>query len=216
MVSKERQLEMLLDCGVVAVVRMDDPAGLVQVARALREGGVNAIEFTMTTPEALSTIAQAARQFGDDTLLGAGTVLDPETARAAILAGAQFIVAPTLSPRVIELCRRYSKIVIPGTYTPTEMLTAWECGADLIKVFPASTLGPNYFRDVLAPLPQLKLVPTGGVSLENVGDFIRAGAVAVAVGSNLVSRRAVAEGRLDEITDIARRFVEAVRQARKR
>jgi 2-dehydro-3-deoxyphosphogluconate aldolase / (4S)-4-hydroxy-2-oxoglutarate aldolase len=212
--SKEQHLKLLLDCGVVAIVRMDNSTGLVRVAEALKAGGVSAIEFTMTTPDALSLIAEAVRQFGGDTLLGAGTVLDPETARAAILAGAEFIVAPTLNRAVIEVCRRYSKIVIPGTYTPTEMLAAWEAGADLLKVFPASGLGPGYFRDVLAPLPQIKLVPTGGVSLDNVGDFIRAGAAAVAVGSNLVSRRAVSEGRFDQITEVARRYVAAVQEAR--
>jgi 2-dehydro-3-deoxyphosphogluconate aldolase/(4S)-4-hydroxy-2-oxoglutarate aldolase len=141
-------------------------------------------------------------------------VLDPETARAAILAGAEFIVAPTLNPAVIEVCRRYSKVVIPGAFTPTEILRAWECGADFVKVFPAEFGGPAYFRAVLAPLPQVKLIPVGGVSLETTGDFIRAGAAAVAVGSNLVKKSAIAAERFDELTELAHGFVDAVRRAR--
>jgi len=184
------------------------------VARAIQVGGVRAIEFTMTTPNAIQIIQQSVREFGEDVLLGAGTVLDAETARAAILAGAEFIVAPTLNPAVIEVCRRYSKVVIPGAFTPTEILTAWECGADFVKVFPAEFGGPAYFKAVLAPLPQVKLVPVGGVSLQTAGEFIRAGAAAVAVGSNLVKKSAIAAKRFDELTELARGFVAAVAKAR--
>ena len=212
--GKDDHVREIEQGGVIAIVRFDRSEDLIQVARAIRAGGVRAIEFTMTTPNAIQIIQQSVREFGEDVLLGAGTVLDAETARAAILAGAEFIVAPTLNPAVIEVCRRYSKVVIPGAFTPTEILTAWECGADFVKVFPAEFGGPAYFKAVLAPLPQVKLVPVGGVSLETAGDFIRAGAAAVAVGSNLVRKSAIAAKRFDELTELARGFVAAVAQAR--
>jgi 2-dehydro-3-deoxyphosphogluconate aldolase/(4S)-4-hydroxy-2-oxoglutarate aldolase len=212
--GKDDHIRSIEQGGVIAIVRFDRSEDLVRVARAVQAGGVRAIEFTLTTPNALPIIEQSVREFGNDVLLGAGTVLDAETARAAILAGAEFIVAPTLNPAVIEMCRRYSKVVIPGAFTPTEILAAWECGADFVKVFPAEFGGPAYFKAVLAPLPQVKLIPVGGVSLETVGDFIKAGAVAVAVGSNLVKKSAIAAKRFDELTDVARGFVDAVRQAR--
>ena len=207
-------VQRMMSCGVVAIVRMDDAAGLGQVAHAIKEGGVDVIEFTMTTPGALDIIAKSTAEFGSSVLLGAGTVLDTETARAAILAGARFLVAPTLNLDVIALAHRYDVAILPGVFTPTEMLTAWEAGADLLKVFPATALGPQYFKDVLAPLPYLRMVPTGGVSLENCGDFIKAGAVAVAVGSNLVDKKAVKEGRWADLTATARKFVDAVQAAR--
>lgn len=212
--DKDKQIRLIEEGGVIAIVRFDRSDELVQVARAIRAGGVRAIEFTMTTPNALAIIESAAREFGEDVLLGAGTVLDPETARAAILAGAQFIVTPTLNPRVIEMCHRYSKVIVPGAFTPTEILTAWELGADMVKVFPAEFGGPDYFKAIRAPLPQVKLLPVGGVSLENTGDFIKAGACAVAVGSNLVKKSAIAAKRFDELTELARQYVEAVQRAR--
>ncbi len=212
--TKDDQIREIEASGIIAIVRFDRSEDLVQVARAVRAGGVRAIEFTMTTPNALDIIEQSAREFGQDVLLGAGTVLDPETARAAILAGAQFVVAPTLNPQVIETCRRYSKAVIPGAFTPTEILTAWECGADFVKIFPAEFGGPEYLKAVLAPLPQVKLIPVGGVSLENTGAFIKAGASAVAVGSNLVKKSAIAAKRFDELTELARAYVQAVTGAR--
>lgn len=212
--TKDDQIREIEASGVIAIVRFDRSEDLVQVARAVRAGGVRAIEFTMTTPNALDIIEQSAREFGQDVLLGAGTVLDPETARAAILAGAQFIVAPTLNPKVIETCRRYSKAVIAGAFTPTEILTAWEWGADFVKVFPAEFGGPEYLKAVLAPLPQVKLIPVGGVSLENTGAFIKAGASAVAVGGNLVKKSAIAAKRFDELTELARAYVQAVAGAR--
>ncbi|MGI6208990.1 MAG: bifunctional 4-hydroxy-2-oxoglutarate aldolase/2-dehydro-3-deoxy-phosphogluconate aldolase [Anaerolineae bacterium] len=202
------------EAGVVAVVRLAQADQLARVADAIREGGVDIIEFTFTTPGALQIIEQSAARFGDDVLLGAGTVLDPETARAAILAGAQFVVSPTTDFRTIELCHRYGKAVIPGAFTPTEILSAWQAGADFVKVFPAGVLGPGYLRDVLAPLPQVKLVPTGGVGKANAADFIRAGAAALAVGGDLVNNKLVAAGDFAQLTANARALVEAVKAGR--
>jgi 2-dehydro-3-deoxyphosphogluconate aldolase/(4S)-4-hydroxy-2-oxoglutarate aldolase len=204
----------MLAGGVVAVVRMREAGPLAQVGAALAEGGIAAIEFTMTTPGALRVIEEVTASGDERVVWGAGTVLDPETCRAAILAGARFIVSPTLNPKVIEVCRRYSVIAVPGAFTPTEILTAWELGADVVKVFPATALGPQYFKDVLAPLPQVRLLPTGGVSLDNAGDFIRAGAVSVAVGGNLVRADDVAAGRFDALTERAAKYVAAVKAAR--
>lgn len=214
--EKDEQIRLITESGVVAIVRFDRSEELVEVAQAVRAGGVRAIEFTMTTPDALRIIESAAQEFGDEVLLGAGTVLDAETARAAVLAGAQFIVAPTLNPKVIEMAHRYSKTVIPGAFTPTEILTAWEYGADFVKVFPAEFGGPAYIKAVRAPLPQVKLIPVGGVSLETVADFIQAGCAAVAVGSHLVKKSAIAARNFDELTRLARQFVEAVARARAR
>jgi len=213
--SNMDHLQVIEETGVIAIVRFDRSEDLVQVARAIAEGGVKVIEFTMTTPSALGIISAARREFGNDVLLGAGTVLDAETARAAILAGAEFVVAPILKQSVIEMCRRYSKAVIPGAYTPTEILSAWEWGADMVKVFPAEVGGPAYLKSIRAPLPQVKLIPVGGVSLENTGDFIRAGACAIAVGSNLVDKGLVAEKRFGRLTEIAAEFIVAVQEARK-
>jgi 2-dehydro-3-deoxyphosphogluconate aldolase/(4S)-4-hydroxy-2-oxoglutarate aldolase len=168
----------------------------------------------MVTPDALEAIKTISKEFRDEFLPGAGTVLDSESARAAILAGAEFIVSPVLCRGVIEVCRRYSKIAIPGALTPTEILEAWELGADIVKVFPAALGGPRYIRDILEPLPQLRLLPTGGINLDNAGDFIRAGAVAIAVGSALVDKKATLEKRFNVITENALKFVEAVRRAR--
>ena len=203
----------IVEGGVVAIVRLNSATNLMAVAEAIAAGGIRAIEFTMTTPGALDVLRQASLALSDRVILGAGTVLDSETARAAILAGAQFIVSPTLSDRVIETCRRYSVVAIPGAYTPTEILTAWEHGADLVKLFPATSLGPAYVRDILAPLPQVRLVATGGVNLDNVASFIKAGASAVAVGSSLVDLDSVATGAFDLLTDRARAFQKAAREA---
>ncbi len=215
-VDRRARLDRILDGGVVAIVRLPSADWLLQVARAIRAGGVRAIEFTMTTPRALETLEKASAEMGDDVVLGAGTVLDGPTARSAIQAGARFVVAPTLSRETIETCHRYDVAVIPGAFTPTEILTAWEWGADLVKVFPATGLGPRYFRDVLAPLPQVRLVPTGGVDLENAAAFIEAGAAAIAVGSNLVDARVVAAGDFAALTERARAFRAAVDGARSR
>lgn len=205
-------LNRLLESKIVAIVRLDDGEDLLNVAEALLNGGVSVIEFTMTTPGALDMISATAEQFGDDILIGAGTILDPETARAAILAGSEFIVTPTLNLDTIKLCRRYGKPIMPGALTPTEILTAWEAGGDIIKVFPAGQLGgPSYLKAVLAPLPQIRVAPTGGVNAENAADYLAAGAVGVGVGGNLVSKSAVQSKNWSVITDEAKRLVEAVR-----
>ena len=200
--------------GVVAVVRLDDLSGAVALTEALVAGGVRAVEFTFTNPRAARAIEAAAEALGERALVGAGSVLDPETARAAILAGAGFVVTPTLSGRTIELCNRYGVPTVVGGLTPTELLSAWEAGASYVKVFPASLGGPTYLKDVLGPLPQLKLVPTGGVSVDNAGDFIRAGAAAVALGSNLVDAKTTAAGDWTTITERARALTAAVAAAR--
>lgn len=212
MQSHIKILNRLLESKIVAIVRLDDGEDLLNVAEALLNGGVSVIEFTMTTPGALDMISATAEQFGDDILIGAGTILDPETARAAILAGSEFIVTPTLNVDTIKLCRRYGKPIMPGALTPTEILTAWEAGGDIIKVFPASQLGgASYLKAVLAPLPQIRVAPTGGVNAENAADFLAAGAVGVGVGGNLVSKSAVESKNWSAITDEAKRLVEAVR-----
>ncbi len=212
--SKEKDLQRIVDCGIVAIVRFDRSEELIEAARAIKAGGVDIIEFAMTTPDALGIMEASAEEFGEEVLLGAGTVLDPETARAAILSGARYIISPTLNPQVIELCHRYGVIAVPGALTPTEILTAWELGADLVKVFPAAAMGPGYIKDILSPLPQVRLLPTGGVSLSNVAQFIKAGATAVAAGSSLVDKKALAERDFDRLSEIAREFVTAIREAR--
>lgn len=194
---------------VIAVVRLDDLDGAVRLAEAMLAGGVSIIEFTYTNRQAGSAIERVRTEMGDRCLVGAGTVLDPETARAAILAGAQFLVTPTFNPRTIELARRYGVTTVIGAFTATEMLTASEAGADYIKVHPASLGGPQYFRDILAPLPHLKLVPSGGVNLDTAGEFMRAGAVAVAAGGALIGR-GTAGGDLEALTERARAFRQAV------
>lgn len=210
MISHNEILNRLMDGKVVAVVRLDSGEQLIHVAEALKAGGLTAIEFTMSTPGALEMIKQAAAHLGEDVLMGAGTVLDPETARAAILAGAEFIVTPTLNLATIALSKRYSKPIISGAFTPTEILTAWESGADLVKVFPASVGGPKYIKAVLAPLPQVRLVPTGGVSTENAAEYMNAGATALGIGGNLVNKNAVTRGEWETITGEAQRLMAAV------
>ena len=207
-------LNQLLDEKVVAIVRLDSGEKLVKVAEALKAGGISAIEFTVSTPGAIDMIKEASATFGGEVLMGAGTVLDPETARAAILAGAEFIVTPTINLETLAICKRYGKSTVAGAMTPSEMLTAWEAGADLVKVFPVGNIGgAGYIKAVLAPLPQLRLVPVGGVSADNAAQFLEAGAVAVAVGGNLVNKKAVANGDWAAITAEAKRLVEAVRSA---
>ncbi len=212
--SKEDQLRWVLDCGIVAVVRSTDSEQLVEACSALADGGVTVVEITMTVPDALLVLGRVRAALGDRVLLGAGTILDPETARAALLAGAEYVVAPSLNRDVIRLCQRYSKLVMPGAFTPTEILTAWEAGADVVKVFPADVLGPAFFKAVRAPLPQVRLMPTGGVDLKTAADFLKAGACCLGVGGQLVEPRAVAEGNFARIRDLARQYVAIVQQAR--
>jgi len=212
--SRAESVAALEALGAIAVVRLEDAARLRPVVEALAAGEVRAIEVTLTMPGALEALAALGPAFGDQILVGAGTVLDAVTARLAILAGARFIVAPTFSASVVEICHRYEVVAVPGAYTPTEILTAWEAGADLVKVFPAGGLGPGYLKDLRGPLPQLRLVPTGGVTAENAGAFLAAGAAAVGVGGSLVEREAVASGDYARITEQARRLKQAIRAAR--
>src|SRR5450755_3774603 len=212
--SKEDQLRHVLDCGIVAVVRSQDSAQLVEVVRALADGGVTVAEITMTVPGALDVLRQVRRALGDRLLLGAGTILDPETARAALLAGAEYLVAPTVNLDVIRLCQRYDKLVMPGAFTPTEILAAWEAGADIVKVFPAEVLGPAFFRAVRGPLPQVRMMPTGGVDLTTAADFLKAGACCLGVGSQLVEPKAIAAADFDRIRDLARQYVQLVAKTR--
>ena len=214
MATKEEQLKAMEDCGLIAVVRAQSSEQLGEVVDAIKEGGVDVIEITMTTPNALKVIEDTANRYGDEVLTGVGSVLDGETARAAILAGAEYVVGPVLNMGVIEICKRYSKIVIPGAFTPTEIITAWSAGADVVKVFPASVGGPAYFKAILAPLPQVKLSPTGGVNLNTAGDFIKAGAYVLGVGSALVEKKALAEGNFARLTELAQKFRQAVDAAR--
>src|SRR6059058_1809188 len=213
--SKESQLRQVLDSGIVAVVRSPDSQQLVEVCRALADGGVTVVEITMTVPGALDVVRQVRQALGDRVLLGAGTILDPETARAALLAGAEYIVAPTVNLDVIRLCRRYDKLVMPGAFTPTEILTAWEAGADIVKVFPAEVVGPAFFKALRGPLPQVRLMPTGGVDLTTAAAFLKAGACCLGVGGQLVEPKAVAERNFDRLRDLARQYVGVVQQFRR-
>jgi 2-dehydro-3-deoxyphosphogluconate aldolase/(4S)-4-hydroxy-2-oxoglutarate aldolase len=212
--SKEQALQRVLDCGIVAVVRSPDSQQLVDACAALADGGVSVVEITFTVPDALDVLRQVRRSLGDRVLLGAGTILDAETGRAALLAGAEYLVAPTLNLDVVRLCKRYGKLVMPGCFTPTEILTAWEAGADVIKVFPADVLGPAFFKAVRAPLPQVRLMPTGGVDLTTAAEFLKAGACCLGVGSQLVEPKAVAAGDFARIRDLARQYVQIVRDTR--
>lgn len=212
--NKSEKLNQIRQTGVIAIMRANSSEQLMAAADAIKAGGVSAIEVTMTTPGALDVIREAKKRYTADTLFGAGSVLDSETARAAVFAGADFVVAPTFKPEVIELCRRYSIPVIPGCFTPTEMQLAWEAGADMIKLFPASNGGPKLVKALLAPLPQLEIIPVGGVELENAADFIRNGAVALGVGSSLVSQKLLDAGDMEELTRRAQAFINEVRKGR--
>jgi 2-dehydro-3-deoxyphosphogluconate aldolase/(4S)-4-hydroxy-2-oxoglutarate aldolase len=207
-------LHQVLDAGIVAIVRSHDSGQLIEVAQALADGGVSVLEITLTVPNALGVIRGVRKALGDRILLGAGTVLDTETARAALLAGAEFLVSPTVNVEVIQLCRRYGKLVMPGAFTPTEILTAWQAGADIVKVFPADVGGPAYLKAVRAPLPQVRLMPTGGVDLITAADFLKAGACCLGVGSQLVEPKAIAEGNFERIRDLARQYIEIVKRTR--
>jgi len=212
--NRAEQLRRVLDCGVVAVVRSPDSGQLVEVARALADGGVTVMEITFSVPDALDVIRRVRRELGERVLLGAGTVLDPETARAAILAGAEFIVSPTLNLDTIRLCHRYDKAIMPGAFTPTEILTAWEAGADIVKVFPADVVGPAFFKALRGPLPQIRVMPTGGVDLTTASEFLKAGACCLGIGGQLVDPKAIAAGDFARIRELAKQYVEIVRQTR--
>lgn len=212
--NKPERLRRLLEGCIVAVMRAPDGKLLVEVAQALRAGGVQVMEVTFTVPGAIRVLEKVTDELGDSVLVGAGTVLDVETARAALLAGAEFIVSPSLDVDVIRMCRRYDKLVFPGALTPTEVVRAWEAGADLVKIFPADLGGPNYLKALQGPLPHIRLMPTGGVNLQTAAEFLRAGACALGVGGALVSPKAIESGELDQIELLARQFVAIVQAFR--
>ena len=214
MSARTAVIEQIQQLGVVAVIRMKDAAKLRAVVDAIAAGGVRAIEVTMTVPGAVELIRTLARSLPANILHGAGTVTDAGTARAVIDAGARSVVSPVFRRDVIAACHERDIAAAPGCFTPTEILDAHDCGADVIKIFPATALGPQFIKDVRAPLPQVKLMPTGGVSLDNAGDWIRAGAIAVGVGSALLDAKAIDEGRYDVLTNNARRIVASVASAR--
>jgi len=208
---KSQVLKKIREVGLVPVLRADSEAEALAIAYALEAGGVTILEVTMTVPGAVDAIRRLASEAGDRILIGAGTVLDPETARACMLAGAQFIVSPALNLKTIELCRRYDVAVFPGGLTPTEIVTAWEAGADAVKVFPCSAMGgASYLKALKAPLPQIELIPTGGVSLSTAADFLSAGAFALGVGSDLVDNKSIRAGKPEILIENARRYLEIV------
>lgn len=208
-------LTFITDVGIVPVVRTSSAETAVQAVEAMYQGGVRAAEITMTVPGAIRALEKVADRFGDKIMLGAGTVLDPETARACMLAGAEFFVTPSLRISTIEMVKRYSKVICPGALTPTEVLTAWESGADVVKIFPCGNVGgPKYIKALKGPFPQIEMIPTGGVNLETTGDFLKAGACAVAVGGELVDAKSIKEGRFDVIEDRARQYLAAIAKAR--
>ncbi len=213
--TKEKILASIRDVGIVPVIRTPSAESAIRAIEAIYQGGIRAAEITMTVPGAVRALEKVADQFGDKLVLGAGTVLDPETCRACMLAGAEFFVTPALRRSVIEMTQRYSKVVCPGALTPTEVLTAWEAGADIVKIFPCGNVGgPKYIRSLRAPFPQIEMIPTGGVNLETTPEFLRAGACAVAVGAELVDAKTIQEGRYEVFEDRARQYLAAVASAR--
>jgi 2-dehydro-3-deoxyphosphogluconate aldolase/(4S)-4-hydroxy-2-oxoglutarate aldolase len=212
--TKLEILDRILNPGIVAIIRADSSEQLIDAAAALYEGGVTGMEVTMTTPNALQVITDVHKKFGDKILIGVGSVLDPETARLAILAGAEFVVTPITRPEVIRLCNRYSIPIASGAFTPTECMTAHESGADIVKLFPADQVGPTYIKNILAPMPMLRIVPTGGVTVDTAASFIKAGCVALAAGSSLVSKEILKSRDWKKLSDTAAAFVAAVRAAR--
>ncbi|KHD85294.1 bifunctional 4-hydroxy-2-oxoglutarate aldolase/2-dehydro-3-deoxy-phosphogluconate aldolase [Heyndrickxia ginsengihumi] len=204
----------IVDSKIIAIIRGAEPADVLPIAKALYEGGIRAVEIALNSKKALSSIEEVASEMGDDMKVGAGTALDPESARAALIAGASFVLAPSLNPETIKITKRYGAVSIPGAFTPTEILQAYELGADLVKVFPASTLGPGYVKDLHGPLAQIPLLPTGGIDLSNVGAYIKAGAAGVGVASSLVNtKQPVTEDYLEQLTAKAKQFVFEVKQS---
>lgn len=212
--SRHTDLQRVLDLGIVAIIRAPSGDQLVQVAEALYAGGIDVIEITFTVPRAIEVLAEVSRKLGHKVLLGAGTVLDSETARAAMLAGAEFIVTPAVRPTVIEICNRYDKVVMSGAFTPTEVLHAWECGSDVVKVFPAEIGGTTHLKALAGPFPQIRLLPTGGVNLNTLGDFVKAGACAVGLGSSLVTKEHLANQDFAGIQKLAEAYVAKVKEVR--
>lgn len=213
--NKQQILSAILDIGVVPIVRTATAESAIRSVEAIHRGGIRAAEITMTVPGALRALEKVADQFGDSLVLGAGTVLDPETARACMLAGAQFFVTPALNLKTIEIAQRYSKPIMPGALTPTEVVTAWEAGADIVKVFPASALGgAKYIKALKGPLPHIEMIPTGGVNLETAADFLKAGACGIAVGGELIDAATIKEGRYEVFEERARQYLDIVQRTR--
>jgi 2-dehydro-3-deoxyphosphogluconate aldolase / (4S)-4-hydroxy-2-oxoglutarate aldolase len=214
MTSKEI-LAFITEAGIVPIVRTSSADSAVRVIEALYDGGLRAAEITMTVPGAVRALERCAGQFGSRLVLGAGTVLDPETARICMLSGAEFFVTPSLNQRTIEMAKRYSKVICPGALTPTEVLAAWDAGADAVKIFPCGNVGgAKYIKALRGPFPQIEMVPTGGVNLETIGDFLKAGACAAGVGGELVDTKLVKEGKFDVLAERARQYIAAVARAR--
>lgn len=213
--NKQNILDIIENSGIVAVIRLSDAAKLEKIIDALSKGGVKAMEITMTTPNALGIISQLSKSVKDDDfIIGVGSVTSGEMALKAIEAGARFVVSPIFKQEIVEIAHKNSVAVIPGCFTPTEIQTAWEAGADVIKVFPATRLGPSFLKDVRGPLPHLKLTPTGGVDLSNAGDFIKAGAVFLGAGSSLLDKKMIENEDWDGLAKLAAAFVEEVSKAR--
>ena len=208
-------LSSIIEIGIVPVVRTETAEGAIRAIEAIYRGGIRVAEITMTVPGALRALEKVADQFGDRIILGAGTVLDPETARSCMLAGAQFFVTPSLNLKTIAMAKRYSKVIMPGALTPTEVVTAWEAGGDAIKIFPCSAVGgAKYIKALRAPFPQIEMVPTGGVNLETAADFLKAGSCAVGVGGELIDSATIREGRFEVFEERARQFMDVVAKAR--
>ena len=213
--KREAILSSLIDLGIVPIVRTDSADAAIRAMQAVYRGGIRAAEITMTVPGAIKALEKLADEFGDRMILGAGTVLDPETARACMLAGAEFFVTPALNLKTIEMARRYSKVIMPGALTPTEILAAWEAGADAVKVFPCGAMGGSkYIKAVKAPFPHIELVPTGGVNLDTTADFLRAGACAVGVGSELIDAATIKAGTFEVFEERARQFLAVIQKTR--
>jgi 2-dehydro-3-deoxyphosphogluconate aldolase/(4S)-4-hydroxy-2-oxoglutarate aldolase len=212
--GKQETLKSLTDCGAIAVIRLSDPKKLLKVAQSIYEGGVTAIEITMTVPDAINMIKKAASELGSYMNIGVGTVLDPVTAQKAIDAGAKYVVSPIFKKEIIEVAKKNDIPVMPGAFTPTEAQTAYDAGADIIKIFPADVVGMAFFKAVLAPMPHLKLMPTGGVSLTNAGEWFKAGACAVGVGSALLDAIAISAGNYKVLTDNAKILIESIERVR--
>lgn len=213
--NRARIIAVIEELGIIPMVRAASADEAMRAIDAIKEGGISVLEITMTVPGAVKVIEEVVKRFGPDATVGAGTVLDPETARICILAGAQFVVSPALNVDTIAMCRRYGVPVMPGALTPTEVVTAWTAGADFVKVFPAGSVGgASYIKNLKGPLPQIKIIPTGGVSLKTAADFIKAGASALGVGTDLVDVKAIRAGEAHLITERAKQFLEIVREAR--
>lgn len=212
--SHSEILRTLLDRGLIAIIRASAADRIVDLTAVLREAGISAFEITLTTPNALELIGQVRTRLGSDVILGAGTVLDGSLAAAAIQAGAEFLVSPTFHPEMVATARRFGKVSIPGAFTPTEIMTAWEAGADIVKVFPAEVATPTFFRCTLRPLPQLRLIPTGNIDPASAVDFLKAGACAIGIGGGLSDAQALATGQFDGVAKLAREYVQIVRPHR--